>query len=205
MKRAKAKTIKIIGYIAAIIAVLLVSLFAFFPITLGLITSLFMKVHKTPPSTKSFLGRNDLPRGIRNNNPGNIRLTKTVWRGSVPREQQTDKSFVQFQNIVMGLRAMMHDIIGDIARDKTNTIAKLIEEYAPRNENDTTGYIAQVQRMTGIHKDAQLTPTRTELFKIIRAKLVVENGANAASLISDAEIYEAMEQISPQMQRLLKP
>ena len=35
-----------------------------------------------------------LPRGLRNNNPGNIRITKDKWQGL--REKQTDKDFFQF-------------------------------------------------------------------------------------------------------------
>ena len=35
-----------------------------------------------------------LPRGIRNNNPGNIRLSKDKWQGL--RQEQTDGTFFQF-------------------------------------------------------------------------------------------------------------
>lgn len=35
------------------------------------------------------------PRGIRNNNPGNIRWGDD-WKGLVPKEQRTDKAFCQF-------------------------------------------------------------------------------------------------------------
>ena len=37
-----------------------------------------------------------LPRGIRNNNPGNIRLGDN-WQGM--KESQSDKSFVQFESV----------------------------------------------------------------------------------------------------------
>lgn len=36
-----------------------------------------------------------LPRGLRNNNPGNIRTTKDKWQGL--REKQTDKDFFSLQ------------------------------------------------------------------------------------------------------------
>lgn len=35
-----------------------------------------------------------VPRGLRNNNPGNIRLSKDKWQGL--RERQEDKEFFQF-------------------------------------------------------------------------------------------------------------
>ena len=42
-------------------------------------------------------------RGIRNNNPLNIRRSATRWQGA--REEQKDKSFVQFKSMAYGYRA----------------------------------------------------------------------------------------------------
>ena len=44
-----------------------------------------------------------LPRGIRNNNPLNIRRGKDQWKGL--RAQQTDASFCQFESLEYGWRA----------------------------------------------------------------------------------------------------
>lgn len=46
------------------------------------------------------------PRGIRNNNPGNIRWGDD-WKGLVPKDQRTDKSFCQFTTPEYGIRAMI--------------------------------------------------------------------------------------------------
>lgn len=80
----------------------------------------------------SFLGRKDLTRGIRNNNPGNLRVTPDKWVGKIPLSQNTDlnKSFEQFTEIKYGIRAMLIDLLGDIGKGK-DTIRKLISEYAP--------------------------------------------------------------------------
>ena len=43
------------------------------------------------------------PRGIRNNNPLNIRRTNTVWQGM--KEELTDKEFVEFISMAYGYRA----------------------------------------------------------------------------------------------------
>lgn len=45
-------------------------------------------------------------RGIRNNNPGNIRWGDE-WKGLVPETQRTDKSFCQFKSAEYGIRAMI--------------------------------------------------------------------------------------------------
>lgn len=45
------------------------------------------------------------PRGLRNNNPGNIRTTKDRWQGLRP--QQTDPAFFQFTEMRYGYRALI--------------------------------------------------------------------------------------------------
>ena len=44
-------------------------------------------------------------RGIRNNNPGNIRKDGSVWRGEVA---GPDKSFKTFETMAWGIRAIYH-------------------------------------------------------------------------------------------------
>ena len=47
-----------------------------------------------------------LPRGIRNNNPLNIRLNPdNRWQGKVPPKHNSDGAFEQFHDPIMGLRA----------------------------------------------------------------------------------------------------
>ncbi len=46
-----------------------------------------------------------LPRGLRNCNPGNIRISKDKWQGL--REKQEDKSFFQFTEMKWGYRALI--------------------------------------------------------------------------------------------------
>ena len=48
------------------------------------------------------IGKN-APRGIRNNNFGNLRITKDKWQGL--REEQTDPEFFQFKSPKWGYRA----------------------------------------------------------------------------------------------------
>ena len=44
-----------------------------------------------------------MPRGLRNNNPLNIRRSADRWEGA--RVEQTDPAFVQFENMSYGYRA----------------------------------------------------------------------------------------------------
>lgn len=82
------------------------------------------------------------PRGIRNCNPGNIRITKDKWQGLRP--QQTDKSFFQFTEMKWGYRALIITLQNYHRRHGCRTIADYINRWAPPSENNTGGYISRV-------------------------------------------------------------
>lgn len=82
------------------------------------------------------------PRGIRNCNPGNIRITKDKWQGL--REEQTDSSFFQFKEMKWGYRALMRTLQNYRKLHGCNTISDFIRRWAPENENNTSGYISRV-------------------------------------------------------------
>lgn len=85
-----------------------------------------------------------LSRGLRNNNPGNIRITKDKWQGL--REKQTDKSFFQFISMPFGYRALIKTLQNYRKKWGCKTIADFIRRWAPENENNTSGYITRVCR-----------------------------------------------------------
>lgn len=81
-------------------------------------------------------------RGLRNNNPGNIRITKDKWQGLCP--EQTDKSFFQFTEMRYGYRALMRTLQNYRRRHGCQTISDFINRWAPSVENNTSGYIKRV-------------------------------------------------------------
>ena len=83
-----------------------------------------------------------LPRGLRNNNPGNIRNSKTKYLGEVQPSQ--DSAFKQFQSIDYGYRAMFVLIEHYYKARGLKTIRQIINRYAPASENNTEAYIQQV-------------------------------------------------------------
>src|SRR5262245_28843201 len=71
------------------------------------------------------------PRGIRNNNPGNIRLNKNNdWTGKVPADKNTDGSFEQFTDYKYGVRALII-LLRNYINGGKNTITKVFESFAP--------------------------------------------------------------------------
>lgn len=143
---------------------------------------------------KSYLGRTDLPRGLRNNNPGNIRFSNTNdWVGKIPYANNTDagKAFEQYTELRYGIRAKMVLIYNDI-NARTNTIEKLILEYAPPNENNTVAYINQLVSMMGISKTAPIELTEESLIALCKAISYVENGAAYQNFITDSDYQDAI-------------
>lgn len=82
------------------------------------------------------------PRGLRNNNPGNIRITKDKWKGMSP--VQKDKEFFQFTEMKWGYRALIRTLQNYRRRHGCQTIADFINRWAPPSENNTGGYISRV-------------------------------------------------------------
>lgn len=85
------------------------------------------------------------PRGIRNNNPLNIRKGNN-WQGE--RHPQTDPEFEEFSSMLNGLRAGFIILRKYLTRRPKgygcNCIQDIIERWAPPTENNTLAYIQRV-------------------------------------------------------------
>ena len=130
-----------------------------------------------------------VPRGIRNNNPGNIREAKgdkTQWQGE--RATDDDKAFEEFETMEHGIRALMVVLRTYFKRYRLNTIRKLINRWAPTCENDTTAYINTVSKRTGIGADEKISFDKMTVFKLVEAICFVENGG---SYIDNQQIEKA--------------
>ena len=79
-----------------------------------------------------------VPRGIRNNNPLNIRIGNT-WLGE--RMNPTDSEFEEFVSIEYGYRAAFCVLRRYIRRYHKNTITAIVSTWAPSTENNTQRYI----------------------------------------------------------------
>lgn len=88
------------------------------------------------------------PRGIRNCNPGNLRLSNDNWKGL--RMEQTDKEFFQFEEMRWGYRAMMRTLQNYRKVHGCRTITDFITRWAPSCENNTMAYIKVVCNQLGV-------------------------------------------------------
>lgn len=165
-------------------------------LALGILVLVFWKQIKTGlgmSTCKSYLNQANQPRGLRNNNPGNIRRGNTPWEGKIPLDQSKDKSFEQFKCWKYGVRAMIKLLQTYIGRDGRDSIYKILSAWAPPNENNTSEYIRWVSQKTGIAADARIAKTdKDKLRKITKAIAWKENGRDC---VSDEEFNEAWNMI----------
>lgn len=116
------------------------------------------------------------PRGLRNNNPLNIRHNADVFQGET---KGNDKSFKTFSTMPYGYRAAFITLATYLSRG-WNTIEKIISRWAPPSENNTQAYIANVVKYSGVAADDVLTATSGDKYiMIVAAMSFVENGVNA--------------------------
>lgn len=120
------------------------------------------------------------PRGIRNNNPGNLIYTDIKWKGKLSKDQNKDRRFEMFIAPIYGVRAMIKDLKHDIEKGK-NTVPLLVEEYAPRFENNTDRYIETVCKELKVTKTTKLLPTKNTLRLLVLSMSKVETGGNYVS------------------------
>lgn len=83
-----------------------------------------------------------LPRGLRNCNPGNIRKSTVLWMGEIP--NSSDPDFCVFVSMACGYRAMFKLLRTYREKHGCQTIADMINRWAPSTENNTSAYIRSV-------------------------------------------------------------
>nr|DAJ70176.1 MAG TPA: virion protein [Caudoviricetes sp.] len=117
-----------------------------------------------------------LPRGIRNNNPGNIRHGAN-WLGLNPNGRNIDSGFCVFTAPVYGIRALAKVLVNYKRIYGLNTVRQIVNRYAPPNENQTTAYIQSVAKQLGVYPDTVIDiEERGVLTVFIKAVIRMENG-----------------------------
>ncbi len=132
--------------------------------------------------------RAGLPRGLRNNNPGNIRSTGIQWQGMAA--IQFDPEFVVFKHPKYGFRAMVR-ILRSYQQRGLNSVQKIIETYAPKSENETESYVQFVSKQLGVNPN-QPIDTERQLFPLLKAISTFENGFAFINFYADNTINEGI-------------
>lgn len=119
------------------------------------------------------------PRGIRNNNPLNIRKGNN-WKGERP--NQKDRAFEEFVSMEYGIRAgfiILRKYISGYngLTNKFNTIELIVRRWAPPTENATQKYIDFVAKDMGISPHLRLSfGNKNQMVNLVYAMIFVECG-----------------------------
>ena len=115
------------------------------------------------------------PRGIRNNNPGNIRDSNDKWQGLS--KIDNDTAFSVFDDPTWGIRALASTLVTYQDRHKLRTIRGIIGRWAPPVENDTGAYVNAVAANCNVSADAIIDLHKYEIMcPLVESIIRHENG-----------------------------
>lgn len=114
------------------------------------------------------------PRGIRNNNPGNLNF---VGQAGATRENGSGR-FAAFGSAQEGLAALANQL--DIYRRRgIDTVQAIISKWAPPSENNTGAYVDRVSRALGVSPTDRLNMLDPSVMsRMMDAIIRHENGMN---------------------------
>jgi hypothetical protein len=125
-------------------------------------------------SGQTQFGQRSQPRGLRNNNPGNIESGK--FAATVQGFQGSDGRFAQYATPEQGIQAA-DKLLTTYAARGLNTVEGIVNRWAPPTENNTGAYVAQVAKELGVDPSAPLDMNNPAVRqRLIAAKIRVENG-----------------------------
>jgi hypothetical protein len=139
-------------------------------------------------------------RGLLNNNPLNIRISKTKpWKGEV--RPSRDASFAEFRSMEWGYRAAFKLLDNYQRLHSCRTLSDFISRWAPPSENDSQAYVRTVCSISHLASNevlpqpskACLTGGVDKLILLLMAMTCVECGIRMKE-INQEEIRDGYEE-----------
>lgn len=122
-----------------------------------------------------------LPRGVRNNNPGNIDYNPAnKWQGRLPQDKAIEDRFERFESPEMGIRALARLLITYQDRHGLDTVAEYLARYAPTVENDTSAYVRRVADDLGVDPDEQIDVHEYPTMRALVVAIIAHENAGYA-------------------------
>lgn len=132
------------------------------------------------------------PRGVRNNNPGNIDFNAAnKWQGQLGKEPGPNGRFAVFDTPENGIRALAKLLINYRGKDGIpgvggpgiDTVRETINRWAPAKENNTEAYIQAVSRKLGVQPNDKIDITKEATLRVFVISIIEhENGMQPYSV-----------------------
>ncbi|MBI6628128.1 structural protein [Pseudomonas rhodesiae] len=121
------------------------------------------------------------PRGVRNNNPGNIDYNPAnQWQGQLKPDPAIEKRFARFDTPENGIRALGKLLLTYQRKHGLKTVKAIISRWAPSVENDTSAYVRAVEANTGTRPGAEVDLSQTVVMTgFVKAIIHHENAGYA--------------------------
>jgi hypothetical protein len=158
----------------------------------------------------SFIGRKDLSKGLRNNNPLNLHVSKRAYKGKVLKPLNPDfdsdgKQLEQFETFEYGLKAAIEHLLryynGQITTlqcykksdGKLDTIQKILNRWVCGL--NPAAYVDFVERETGYNRDAVLNLNdKNTMSRLVYAMALNECGAKyKATILNKTDFVKFLE------------
>lgn len=128
------------------------------------------------------------PRGIRNNNPGNLNYAK---QSGATKESGPNGRFAVFNSMTEGISALYKQIQLYFRRG-TDTISEIVNKYAPASDNNNVmAYINSLVKATG--KGAHESLANSDMSTIFRLLKGIISHENGKGYVSDDEIMRGIQ------------
>ena len=122
--------------------------------------------------------KNNIPRGLNNNNPLNIRYSElNPWLGRKEVENKKDGSFEEFTHVYYGIRAGII-LVRNYIEKGHKTVEEIIARWAPPSENKTGIYVKHVCEWSGLNPGQKINwKNPNDMIALISAMIRQEVGA----------------------------
>lgn len=128
-------------------------------------------------------------RGIRNNNPGNLRYDGTQWQGLVG---QDANGFCIFDTPENGFRAMGINALSFQLKNGINTLAEFGLRWAPPSDNDgASDYGLKLAAQLGVDQGAAFDLTQNTPFTLAALMRAISHNENGA-ILTDLAYNDAL-------------
>ncbi len=129
-----------------------------------------------------FSGANE-PRGIRNNNPGNLNYVgqsgATLEDHATPRFARFNSAFEGFAALGKQIKAYYNGTSKAAGYQKLQSVEDIISRFAPASENNTQAYINKLSKMLGVGRGDSLNIQDPQVMATLMNGITqIENGKN---------------------------